>query len=318
MPLNWSVTRRSPVAGRVQCLCRPVRARRRYGRNQQAHRPDGRVRGGTEEHIDGSTDGSQRRRGRSVHQRQRLGRGRVGVPRTRAGSCTRWATVTTGRTSAVRCAADRPVCRVHQGGRALPQRLLRPRRAVPAWTLVPTSSTCPPTSAGSGPSSTAGAARHGDRRGAARCRRLLLALAARGATIGELHRAGADPDRLLIVEHSPTTRARWAYRPSTRTGAHRRDRRDRRGPTRRRSTWPTPRPTTSTGRSRDRRRLHRRRGDAADRHRCHPLADRHDAGRGAWAGLRRALRDVHHRAHAPAPGRQGGPTPTRASSRASR
>ena len=49
----------------------------------------------------------------------------------------------------------------------------------------------------------AGAARDGDRRRPARRRRLVQPLAARRRHLKELLRAGADPDRLLVVETSP-------------------------------------------------------------------------------------------------------------------
>ena len=194
-------------------------------------------------------------------------------------SCTRSATRDDWETArGVRRAAARPLRGLHEAGRALPQRLLRSGRArccvdagadiefVPAdfRRFVTLAEQFAPRVM------TTTAARRPTRNGF-----MSLSLHA-GATVGELHRAAADPDRIVIVE---VERAVAAHdRASRRSSPHslhvdevdvivaqrrravraRRRRADRRRPRDRRA----------------RARVHHRRLHAADRHRRHPVDGR--------------------------------------------
>ena len=124
-----------------------------------------------------------------------------------------------------------------------------------------------------------------------------------GGTIGELHRAGADPDRLLVVEVSDAyPRTFGLGEKHGHAAARRRDRHprafDRRaaGAARRRRAAHRRR----QGDRPARRRIHPVRRDPADGHRLDPQPDRHAAGRGGRRRLRTAQRDVHRRLHAAA------------------
>ena len=127
-----------------------------------------------------------------------------------------------------------------------------------------------------------------------------------GASIPELQRAAADPERLLVVEVSPRFPRTLGLPPDHRHAVHV-DQIDvlvesDAAPLRSRG------PAAHRRRPRDRRarqRLRPRRRHAADRDRRRAVGDRQAARRGRGRRLRRPLGDVHDRAHAPAPGRQG-------------
>ena len=101
-------------------------------------------------------------------------------------------------------AAHRPDAALRAPGRPLPVGLLRAARALPARRATPTSASPPPTSAASARSSS------GPRRGSWRTAAAppdadgwcSLSLHAAGPTTSSRAR-GADPDRLLVVEVSP-------------------------------------------------------------------------------------------------------------------
>ena len=127
-----------------------------------------------------------------------------------------------------------------------------------------------------------------------------------GATYDELLLAGQDPDRLLVVEVNPNLPRTRSLGPDyTNTIPLDAGRRPGRGG--RRAVHPAP-----AAARRDRRGhrragplLRHRRRHPADRHRRRAEHGGHQARRGPGRRLRHPLRDVHRRAHAPPPGRQG-------------
>ena len=188
-----------------------------------------------------------------------------------------------GGPPAVRCAADRPVRRVHQAEACTTAAGSSVRPSGSSATAAPTSSTCRPTSAGSAPiveqlaprvMATAAAAPDAD----GYCSLSLHA----GATVDELHRGRRRPrpaaDRGALAELPPHLRADARAPAPAPPRRDRRDRRDRlragrpgRRRARRRSTGPSPsRPSGYIPRRRH----------PADRHRGDPLAHRHAARRG--------------------------------------
>ncbi len=127
-----------------------------------------------------------------------------------------------------------------------------------------------------------------------------------GGTVEELARAGADANRLLIVEVSPHFPRTSGLPP----GAPARDsRRSDRRPRRLRGAAVRASRARAGGDRRGDRRprapLRRRRRHPADGDRDDPLGDRRPARGGRRRRLRGPFGDVHQRAHAPAPGRQG-------------
>ena len=258
-------------------------------------------------------------RSRVLHQPRRLGghRARPGPPRRPAPRPGRAGRL--GRPAALRCAPHRPLLHLHQARRALPQRVLRPGRAVPArqrWRHRVRAGRLPPLRAhrrGPGPPG------DGHRLRPARRGRLLQHVPARGRDhrrappLRQRPRPGADRGvQRELPPHLRPAPGPHAPAPPERDRRAGGDRRHADQPGGRRAQRRRP------GHRRARPPLHPRRLHAADGHRGHPVAHRHPAGRGTWRRLRRPLRDVHHRADEAAPGRARSPTATRASSTGSR
>ena len=131
-----------------------------------------------------------------------------------------------------------------------------------------------------------------------------------GATVGELHRAARDPDRLVIVEMNDQLPRTFGIPPQFPHALHV----DEVDVIVRNDVAPfvladdvpsdVDRAIAEFARGVHRRRLH-----VADGNRRRAVDDRRGARRGAGRRLRRALGDVHDRSDAPAPGGQGDERP---------